>query len=69
MVQASRLPEMLRLNEAGGTPAPQSRAIRYQPQWTDAYTARADCYDRLGEFRKAQADRDKAARIGGDSGT
>lgn len=44
-----------------------SRVIRTWPQWAYGYAARADAYDRLGEFKEAQADREKASRLGGSA--
>ncbi len=58
-----------KLNDLSQAAADFSRAIRTCPEWADAYQARAGVYDRLGEFKKAQADREEAARLGGNAGT
>jgi tetratricopeptide (TPR) repeat protein len=52
-----------RLNELSNAAADLSRAIRKLPAWPDAYDARADVYERLGEFARAQADRAAAAEL------
>jgi tetratricopeptide (TPR) repeat protein len=52
-----------RLNELSAAAADLSRAIRRLPNWPDAYEARADVYERLGEFSKAKADRKTAAEL------
>lgn len=54
-----------KLNDLYRAAADFSRVIRICPQRADAYTARADVYDRLGEFKNAQADREKAGCLGG----
>ena len=56
-----------KLNDLSRAAADLSRAIRTCPQWADAFEARANVYDRLGEFKKAQADREKAARLSGSA--
>jgi tetratricopeptide (TPR) repeat protein len=52
-----------RLNELSNAAADLTRAIRRLPSWADAYDARADVYDRLGEFARAQADRIASAEL------
>ena len=58
-----------KLNDLPRAAADFSRAIRKLPSWPDAYDARAGVYDRMGEFKKAQADRDEASRLGGSAET
>jgi tetratricopeptide (TPR) repeat protein len=54
-----------KLNDLSRAAADFSRAIRNCPEWADAYKARADVYERLGEFKKAQADREEVGRLSG----
>jgi Tfp pilus assembly protein PilF len=39
-----------------------SFAIRESPSWDDAYGARAESYEQLGDTKNAAADRAEAAR-------
>ena len=57
-----------KLNDLSRAAADFSRAIRNCPEWADAYKARADVYERLGEFQKAQADREEVGRLSGKPG-
>jgi tetratricopeptide (TPR) repeat protein len=57
-----------KLNDLARAAADFSRATRTYSKWADVYEARADVYDRLGESKKAQADREEAGRLGGAAG-
>jgi tetratricopeptide (TPR) repeat protein len=53
-----------RLNDLEQAERDFSRALRIFPNWAAGYAARADVYDRMGEFARAEADREEASRLG-----